>query len=155
MLTIPFSHRFYAKWFDLGGIPLDMPTKLLDYKIAHKLGDDFREQDTKFWRGGYGIQARAERFDLGPGPYLILYLATDTGNKLISSNEESPGWIEWTTVRRPWKRTKRTCDACKWEGPGCPGCVDLDHWLPSEAPKKYQQARGQLVRIVYRPEEAE
>jgi hypothetical protein len=131
MLTIPFSHRFYAKWLDFGGIPLEPPTRLLGYTTRPQLSDDFREYDTKFWRGGYGIHARAEFFKLGPGPYLILFLATHTGNTLVSDSRYAPGWLHWTTAREP----------AEWR----------DEGSVLNAPERYRQARGQLVRIAYEP----
>jgi len=159
MLAIPFSHRYYAKWFELGGLPLEQPTRLLNYAVVWRLSKAFVRYDATYWAGGYGMAAEAQTFELGDQvPWLILFLATDTGNRLIGDSTLAPGVWHWTTVRRPWKRVRRSCDSCALlAGPEDRGCLGrADHgpcagWLPI-VPAKYRQARGGLVRIVYQPE---
>jgi hypothetical protein len=142
-----------------GGIPLEQPTRLLGYTIVNRLGHHFIEYDTIYWRGAYGMASKAEKFKLGPGPYLILSLSTDTGNTLVSDSRFAPGWINWTTVRRPWCRVRKCCSLCRDLNPRpdskCSKCAVWSHWMPVPGiiPKKYRQARGQLVKIVYKPEE--
>jgi len=158
-LAIPFSHRFYSKVFELGGIPLEQPTRLLNYAVVWRLSEEFKRYDATFWPGRYGMAAEALQFELGArGPWLILFLATRTGNKWIRDSELAPGLWHWTTIRRPWRRVRRSCESCALlAGPEDRGCLGrADHgpcagWRPV-IPAKYREARGGLVRIVYQPE---
>ncbi len=154
MLRLTFTHRYYDKVFCLGGLPLDRPTRLVGYSVVPALSDEFRAYDTKYWRGGYGVESRAEYCRLGPGPYLILCLATDTGNGLAGDSRYAPTWFHWTSVRRPWARVRRRCANCRPRR-GCPGRADggpCERWMPAAIPTKYRRARGRLIQIMYRPE---
>lgn len=132
MLELKFSHLKYAKVLDIGGLPLRPceHTYLLDCCVMNELDEDFIEYDTKWYPLGNCLEKCAQHTELGPGPYLVLFLKTVT-----------EGYEKWGGMPHYWT-TIRTLSHCEW-------------WMPLQLPQKYCNAIGKKVRIVYSGDENE
>lgn len=95
MLKLKFSHKYYGKVLAIGGIPTrpEEHTFLLNYCVVPALSHEFDRYDTTWYPKGKIYEKHAQRFNLGPGPYLILFLVTRT-----DGHDSRPFY--WTTIRK-------------------------------------------------------